>query len=556
MTRLVEVSPGKPTPCKDSKSAPGRSMFITERMIDAHGPTDECPKRSTGRGARSAACRQKFERIPYDLLQEKLKGTQVATESNADATIVSKATGAVGPAPSAPDAGEASGIHAGEDSNMGISQDAVGPAPGSIPGSASSTTPDANMKAVRDGETPGVAGVKKTRVASIGLMRVCELAICEGGFDEAYDPAWDPIPCRSERCFGRCHGHGRWCQLRATHRTEVCCRRCLMVNSPNIYSVTLEDVEDIVEGDADMEEHQQWQIPAIHSDYFTGEPLDEQKYQVGKEYELVAIFEYGVYFEFLNVEVTGGKHIRGFPLYHMKDGGVRWRFVVCELNDELSEDNHRYRWSTPEVARYMGDVRKAFFNASLDELIYVHPGKELCRPVYSWCLKNALYGTRKASQLRGQTVRIVMDNGGWITLVGGPSTWYWPSAGGQRPEEEQCANLGRDATASCHGGDYLVEGYEDQLMTLNCLLESQSEVTRGAHIGPGMPGQAKDFKRIVGYTDTLPDDGDGGSGETGFFWAADCKHVDLLVKWSKKRCSKPAPTPAAKATGVGAARFA
>ena len=157
MVRLIEVSPWQPMPGRHPKSTPGRSMYITERMINAHGPTDECPKCSTGTGHHSAACRQRFDAIQYDLLQEKLKEAPVATDSNADATIVSTAADAVGPAPAANTA-PAQGMQAGEDSSMGISQDAVGPAPptankkarvenpaSSSGAAASSSSPDAVM---------------------------------------------------------------------------------------------------------------------------------------------------------------------------------------------------------------------------------------------------------------------------------------------------------------------------------------------------------------------------------------------------------------------------
>ena len=133
-------------------------------------------------------------------------------------------------------------------------------------------------------------------------------------------------------------------------------------------------------------------------------------------------------------------------------------------------------------------------------------------------------------------------------MVGGPATWYSPAIADQRSEEEQRSEPGQDATACCHGDDFLAEGFEEQLLELNSLLEKSFEVTRTAFIGPGKPGQVKYLKRIIGYTETLPDDGEGGGGEPGFFWAADSKHVDYLIKWSRKRGSK---TPGTKATGVG-----
>ncbi len=47
-------------------------MYITEKMIDVHGPTEDCPKCSTGEGSHSQACRQRLEQIRSDLLNEKL----------------------------------------------------------------------------------------------------------------------------------------------------------------------------------------------------------------------------------------------------------------------------------------------------------------------------------------------------------------------------------------------------------------------------------------------------------------------------------------------------
>ena len=53
------------------------------------------------------------------------------------------------------------------------------------------------------------------------------------------------------------------------------------------------------------------------------------------------------------------------------------------------------------------------------------------------------------------------------------------------------------------------------------------------------PGQTRYLKRVVGYTDKLPE-----TEEPGFFWTADPKHVDFLVQWAQKRGSKPAQHPA------------
>jgi len=64
--------PGKATRL-ESSTLKYRGLYITERMIDTHGPTMDCKKCSTGLGQHSAACRQRFEQIQADLLQEKLE---------------------------------------------------------------------------------------------------------------------------------------------------------------------------------------------------------------------------------------------------------------------------------------------------------------------------------------------------------------------------------------------------------------------------------------------------------------------------------------------------
>ena len=103
-----------------------------------------------------------------------------------------------------------------------------------------------------------------------------------------------------------------------------------------------------------------------------------------------------------------------------------------------------------------------------------------------------------------------------------------------------------DASSVCHGDDFLAEGPGRTLNELDRLLSEQHfEVTAVNMIGSGMPRQARYLKRIIGYTEDLPE-----HGGPGFFWTADPKHVDFLVQWTKKRGGKPAVTPGTKATGM------
>ena len=69
-------------------------MYSTERMIDAHGPTDSCRKCSTRQVNHSGECRQRFEKIQYDLLQEKLKQAPIIPEESGEQTVVTPAPAA------------------------------------------------------------------------------------------------------------------------------------------------------------------------------------------------------------------------------------------------------------------------------------------------------------------------------------------------------------------------------------------------------------------------------------------------------------------------------
>ena len=71
------------------------------------------------------------------------------------------------------------------------------------------------------------------------------------------------------------------------------------------------------------------------------------------------------------------------------------------------------------------DVRKAFFNSDLNELIYVHPGRELCERGKCWKLNKAMNGTRLASQLWGENIKATVDDAGGRSLKGTPGMFYF-----------------------------------------------------------------------------------------------------------------------------------
>ena len=87
MLQDIRFTPWKPTPGKSAQIV-GRNMYITERMIDAHGRTDSCRKCSTGHWNHSEDCRQRFEKIQYDLLQEKIRQAPIIPEDSGEQTVV------------------------------------------------------------------------------------------------------------------------------------------------------------------------------------------------------------------------------------------------------------------------------------------------------------------------------------------------------------------------------------------------------------------------------------------------------------------------------------
>ena len=138
MLQNIRFTPWKPTPGKSAQVV-GRNMYITERMIDAHGTTDNCRKCSTGQGNHSAECRQRFEKIQYDLLQEKLRQAPVLPEDNGDQTVVTPAPAASSSSPSAEERirQKRAGLHRPEQESVTASasnQVVVSPAPASSSG--------------------------------------------------------------------------------------------------------------------------------------------------------------------------------------------------------------------------------------------------------------------------------------------------------------------------------------------------------------------------------------------------------------------------------------
>ena len=107
--------------------------------------------------------------------------------------------------------------------------DAVSPAPASSSGMSGPGKVPAQERLKRvdtDEEMrTGESDVKKPRVAAIGALTVCELTVCEDGYDQSFAPAWGRSLRGPHAAMQKCHDHGHRCQLRDGHFKSCACRR-------------------------------------------------------------------------------------------------------------------------------------------------------------------------------------------------------------------------------------------------------------------------------------------------------------------------------------------
>ena len=150
----------------------------------------------------------------------------------------------------------------------------------------------------------------------------------------------------------------------------------------------------------------------------SGEPLDPVKVAAGRQREIDNINRHDVKEDVLNSEAVGGVHVKGDWVEDNKGDVVRSRFVVKQIAYYYRDDVSQ---STPALLvfrmmlafassncpllktgsnLYIGiwDIIVAFMHPTIDELIFVHPPEDLVQLGFSWKLKSAMNGTRRASR--------------------------------------------------------------------------------------------------------------------------------------------------------------
>ena len=261
--------------------------------------------------------------------------------------------------------------------------DAVSPAPASSSGTHGPGEAPAQERLKRvdtDEEMrTGESDVKKPRVAAIGALTVFELAVCEDGYDQSFDSAWDPIPKRSARCDAKCHDHGHRCPLREGHFKSCVCRRCLISHTGHLTADSADQEKDIMDVSGELHEHEQWEPEKIHYDCYSGEKLDEDLCQKGRDDELRAMQDYGVYVEIPIREAVGvNTSVDSHSSRESRQGemafcGHRGEHRVSEgqspghATTDESASNHQscrfvshFRWSSHENDSFVGCQESVF----------------------------------------------------------------------------------------------------------------------------------------------------------------------------------------------------
>ena len=149
----------------------------------------------------------------------------------------------------------------------------------------------------------------------------------------------------------------------------------------------------------------------------------------GRQGEVDSIYRHDVKEDELNSQADGGAaHVKGDWAEDNWGDVVRSRFVVKQIAYDYRDDVSQ---STPALLVFrmmlalassmcpllktgsnlyiaIWDISVAFRHATIDELIFVHPPKDLVPPGFCWRPKRAMNGTRRASRQWADTVAEVL----------------------------------------------------------------------------------------------------------------------------------------------------
>ena len=239
----------------------------------------------------------------------------------------------------------------------------------------------------------------------------------------------------------------------------------------------------------------------------SGVVLDPAKVQVARQKEIDSIARHEVV-ELVKMSECkqGGAHVKGEFVDDNKGDIVRSRFVTKQVAYDSRDDVSQ---STPALLVFrlllsisvsdasifggsavvlsVWDIPMAFFHAVMDELVYVHPPRDLVPSGWCWKLRKSMYGTRRASRLWAGHVRRALEDDGSETIVVFSMLFVTRS---------------KRYIAAVWGDDFAFIVASEMLPHLTELLERNFECKLIGNIGPGMPQKVvKLLNRQLAWTE-------------------------------------------------------
>ena len=165
-----------------------------------------------------------------------------------------------------------------------------------------------------------------------------------------------------------------------------------------------------------------------------GVVLDPAKVQVARQKEIDSIARHEVVELVKTSECKQGAHVKGGWVEDNKGGHRPFTFrgEAGGLRPERRrQPNNSCAAHLPPLAQYrslhradllwqrcsavrLGHFQMAFL---MDELVYVHPPRDMVPPGWCWKLRKSMCGTRRASRLWADYVRRVMEDDGSETIA-------------------------------------------------------------------------------------------------------------------------------------------
>ena len=130
------------------------------------------------------------------------------------------------------------------------------------------------------------------------------------------------------------------------------------------------------------------------------------------------------------------------------------------------------------------DISVAFMHATIDELIFVHPPKDLVQPGFCWKLKSAMSGTRRASRQWADKVTEVLVASDFTASKVFAIVFF---------------SRDREIFVAVWGDDFAAVGGDDGIRKLDALLEASFDKRLEAVVRPLRDMKGNILHRVIAY---------------------------------------------------------